>query len=249
MVTLTNGWSVDDAHVIEALRDADMQDARLIYEGSNYVFLTTLRHPEHGEGLGVYKPAAGEQPLMDFPGGTLYRREVAAYEFARLLGWHIVPPTVAREGPQGVGSLQLFVEHSPAQHYFSFREEPALAQQLIRIAAFDLMMNNADRKGGHLLLDAQERLWCIDNALCFHHHFKLRTVIWDFAGTELPEQWVADIKRVGGCLAAGEEAAEALKSCLTEPELAALISRCEELAATPVLPEMFPYRCTPWPLI
>ena len=249
MVALTNAWTVDDAHALGSLREAEVGELRQLYGASNYVFLATLTHEQHGEGLAIYKPARGERPLHDFSYGTLHSREVAAYEFARLLGWDIVPPTVERDGPEGTGSMQLFIDHDPEQHYFTYRDEERFEQQLVRIAAFDLLANNADRKGGAILLGRGDRLWCIDNALCFHHHFKLRTVIWDFAGTELPEQWVADMERVGGCLAAGEEAAEALKSCLTEPGLAALISRCEELAATPVLPEMFPYRCTPWPLI
>ena len=249
MAAVTNAWNADDGYALEALRDAEVRDLQLIYDSSNYVFLATLVHPQHGEGLSVYKPAQGERPLHDFPYGTLHRREVAAYEFARLLGWRLIPPTVEREGPRGPGSFQLFIEHDPSQHYFAFREDESYREQLIRFAAFDLMANNADRKGGHLLLDGQARLWGIDNALCFHQYPKVRTVIWDFSGARLPDEWVADIERASDCLAARDDSTEALRSCLSEPELEALSGRCAALGEQPVLPEMFPYRCVPWPLI
>lgn len=249
MVALTNAWTVDDAHTLDSLRDAEVGELRQVYGASNYVFLATLTHEEHGEGLGIYKPARGERPLHDFPSGTLHSREVAAYEFSRLLGWEIVPPTVEREGPEGVGSMQLFIEHDPSEHYFTFRDREQFAQQLVLIAAFDLLSNNADRKGGALLLGDGGRLWCIDNGLCFHEYRKLRTVVWDFAGTVLPPERVEDIERVRDCIAAGDESAEALRRCLSEAEHEALVERCDELAASPVLPEMFAYRCVPWPLV
>lgn len=246
---LVNGWSPDDAYVVAALREAEFGPLRLIYDSSNYVFLAELIHSAHGAGLGVYKPAAGEQPLHDFPDGTLHAREVAAYELSLLLGWPIVPPTVAREGPQGPGSLQLFIEHDPACHYFALRGDRAYREQFARFAAFDLIANNADRKGGHLLLDARGRLWGIDNGLCFHRVDKLRTVVWDFAGTVLAQPWVADIERVRAGLAARDESTAALRACLRREEVAALERRCAALVSHPVLPEMYPWRCVPWPLI
>jgi len=249
VVTLTNAWSVDDAHAMETLRDAEMEELRLIYDSSNHVFLATLVHPQHGQGLGVYKPAQGERPLHDFSYGTLHLREVAAYHFATLLGWTLIPPTVARDGPRGPGSLQLFIEHDPSEHYFTFRGEEAMREQLIRFAAFDLLVNNADRKGGHLLRDADGRLWGIDNALCFHQLQKVRTVIWDFSGERLSEAWVADIERARDCLESGDESTETLRSSLSARELEALVARCAALSRHPVLPEMFAYRCVPWPLI
>ncbi len=249
MVALTNTWTVDDAHTLDALREAEFGELRRVYGASNHVFLATLTHAQHGEGLGIYKPARGERPLHDFPYGTLYSREVAAYEFSRLLGWEIVPPTVERDGPEGVGSMQLFIEHDPSEHYFNFRENEQLEQQFVQIAAFDLLANNADRKGGAMLLAAGGRLWCIDNGLCFHRYRKLRTVVWDFVGEQLPPEQVADIERVRECIVSGDESAGALRRCLSEREHEALIERCEELVANPVLPEMFPYRCVPWPLI
>jgi len=249
VAALTNAWTADDAHALDALREAEIGELRQVYGASNYVFLATLTHEEHGDGLGIYKPARGERPLHDFPSGTLHSREVAAYEFSRLLGWDMVPPTVEREGPEGIGSMQLFIEHDPAEHYFTYRDSEQFAQQLIRIAAFDLLANNADRKGGAMLRGHGDRLWCIDNGLCFHEYRKLRTVVWDFSGEELPSEQVADIERARDCIAAADESADALRRCLSEDEHEALVARCEELAAYPVLPEMFPYRCVPWPLV
>ncbi len=246
---LANGWRVADPHVLDALRDSEVARLRLIYDSSNYVFLADLHHPEHGDGLGIYKPARGERPLSDFPPHTLYRREVAAYEFSRALGWDIVPPTVERDGPEGVGSMQLFIGHDPSEHYFALHEDERYAEQFIRIAVFDLVANNADRKGGHLLRDESGRIWCIDNGLCFHSVDKLRTVIWDFAGTEVPAPLLEDLCRVRDCLEAEDADLQPLLERLTEAERAAVVRRTDALLSYPVLPEMYPWRCTPWPLI
>ena len=249
LAVITNRWSPDDTYVLDALREAEVRELDLLYDSSNYVFLATLAHPRHGEGFAVYKPAAGEAPLSDFPYGSLHRREVAAYELSRLLGWHIVPPMVEREGPRGVGSMQLYIEHDPDQHYFVLRGDETYRDQLVRLAAFDLVANNADRKGGHTLRDPRGRLWAIDNALCFHRVDKLRTVIWDFAGTTLPDMLLADIERASACLSTEEEATAPLRALLHPAEVAALLRRCAALLAQPVLPEMYPWRCVPWPLI
>ena len=246
---LTNAWSPDDAHILDTLREASVGQLRLLYDSSNYVFLAELEHPEHGTGLGVYKPQRGERPLSDFTYGTLHHREVAAYELARLLGWPMVPPTVEREGPEGLGSMQLFIEHDPAEHFFALRDREDLHEQFIRMAAFDLVANNADRKGGHILLAARGRVWGIDQALCFHRHEKLRTVIWDFAGAELPEQWRADLERAHDAMRDRDASSEPLRAFLTDAEVDAFVERTAQLLAYPVLPEMYPWRCVPWPMI
>ena len=246
---LTNAWSPDDPHVIPALREARVGDLRLLYDSSNYVFLADLEHPEHGAGLGVYKPQRGERPLHDFAYGTLHRREVATYELSRLLGWEMVPPTVEREGPEGLGSMQLFIEHDPAEHFFELRGREDLREQFVRMAAFDLVANNADRKGGHVLLDARGRVWGIDQALCFNQYEKLRTVIWDFAGEELPERWCADLARAHDAMSDRDASSEPLRACLTDAEVDAFVERTAQLVANPVLPEMYPWRCVPWPMI
>jgi hypothetical protein len=246
---LQNAWLPSDQRVIEALRDSEVTDLRLIADSSNYVFVADLRHPELGAGLGIYKPERGERPLYDFPYGTLYQREVAAYEYSRLLGWDLIPPTVVRAGPHGIGSMQLFVPHDPSAHFFELRKLDMYDEQFARVAAFDLVANNADRKGSHVLLGTDGRIWCIDQGLCFNTAHKVRTVIWDYVGTELPEEWQADLRRVRDCLMDGGDGAEVLSELLAKDEVAALVRRCDELLGYPVLPEMFPYRCVPWPLI
>ena len=150
---------------------------------SNATLLVTCRSGRD-ELLAVYKPAQGERPLWDFPGG-LFRREVAAYVLSESLGWGLVPETVARpDGPFGPGSVQRFVPEDGTSHYFTLREDEAWHPVLMKLCAFDVVANNADRKSGHVLL-AEDRLWAIDNGLCFNRHDKLRTVIWDFGGVPL----------------------------------------------------------------
>ncbi len=244
-----NPWLPSMERVLEVLRAADFGRMELVYDSSNLVYFVELTHPGAGRGFAIYKPASGERPLSDFPYGTLHRREMAAYEFATLLGWQLVPPTVVREGPRGVGSLQLFIQHDPGEHYFVQREEPALREQLIRLAVFDLVANNADRKGGHVLSDASRRLWAIDNGLTFHEYEKLRTVIWDFAGTEIAADILRDLARVLECLRTGTEGAAPLLDQLAARERVALVARLEGILERPVLPRMYPWRCTPWPLI
>jgi hypothetical protein len=247
--TLTNRWRPDDDWVEDALRVASFGELRFIPYSSNEVYLARLTHPEHGDGLAIYKPRDGENPLWDFPGG-LDRREVAAYDFARLLGWPMIPPTVYRaDAPRGAGSVQLFIEHDPTRHYFELRDGDTYDAPLVRMAVFDLLSNNADRKGGHVLVDPQGRLWGIDNGLCFHEELKLRTVIWDYAGTPIPEAWCDSIACARDALAAESEEAAALQRALSRGERRALIARCEAMLENPVLPEMFPWRCVPWPMI
>ena len=145
---------------------------------------------------GIYKPHAGERPLWDFPDG-LYRREVAAHELSAALGWDVVPLTILREDmPHGIGSLQQFVDADFEQHYFTLLDDEATHPQLRRMAVFDIVSNNTDRKGGHCLVDADGHIWGIDNGLSFHAEFKLRTVIWDFAGEPVAPELLADLERL-----------------------------------------------------
>ena len=144
----------------------------------------------------IYKPGRGERPLWDFPGG-LYRREVAAYRLSESLGWGIVPETVLRaDAPLGEGSLQRFVDADFSEHYFTILEHEDLHPQLRRMALFDLLANNADRKGGHCLLTEDRRIWGIDHGVSFHEEPKLRTVIWDFAGEPIDADETADVARL-----------------------------------------------------
>lgn len=195
------GPSFDLDAVEEALRRLPVVELKgLFRRSSNYTFLVELC-AEGAERplLAVYKPAQGESPLWDFPPGTLYRREVAAYLVAKHLGWPRIPPTVVREeAPHGVGALQMYVEARPDRHYLVSHAEPA--DTWIEIAVFDVLANNADRKSGHCLTDARGQVWVIDHGLTFHHDPKLRTVIWDFAGSPVPPRLRRDLELAAAAL-------------------------------------------------
>ena len=210
---------------------------------SNGTFLVTVA-AEGRELAAIYKPERGERPLWDFPGG-LYRREVAAYELSVALGWAVVPETVAREnGPLGPGSLQRFVDADFEQHYFTLLEEEAHHHALRQMAVFDVLANNADRKGGHCLIDTDGHIWGIDHGLCFHEQNKLRTVIWDFADEPVDDEWMDDVARLGAC-----GLPEALVHLLHDGEADALAKRVRNLLRTRRLPEPRSDRPYPWPLI
>ncbi len=209
---------------------------------SNATFLVTCATPEL-EVHAVYKPYRGERQLWDFPDG-LYRREVAAYELSEALGWGLVPPTILRDGPLGQGSLQLFVAADFTQHYFTLIEDPAHHDALRLMAAFDLVANNADRKAGHCLLGPDGRIWGIDNGLCFHTEPKLRTVMWDFCGDELPTRAVSGFAQLDRCRL------DRLAGVLHPDELEATLARCERVSILGHFPAPDPdLRPYPWPLV
>lgn len=204
-------------------------------------------------GLAIYKPRAGEYPLWDFPHGTLCLRERAAYLVSVFLGWPRIPPTVLRDGPYGFGALQQFVEADPEANYFTLRG--SRLADLLPVALFDHLINNADRKGGHILLDREGRLWAIDHALTFNEEPKLRTVIWDFAGEPIPEPYLDDLRRLRRELTAevpadGPSIARALDRLLEPGEMRALLRRLDALLETSRFPYPDPDRVhLPWPLI
>lgn len=209
---------------------------------SNGTFLVTvsLDGEEHAA---IYKPHRGERPLWDFPEG-LFLREVAAYELSVALGWDVVPETVLRDdAPLGLGSLQWFVDADFEQHYFTLVEDSRWHDDLRRMAVFDLIANNADRKSGHCLV-AGEHLWGIDHGLCFHVEPKLRTVIWDFGGQPIPAELRADAARVAAHPPA------ALHQLLNDAEVEVLAARAAAVSRLSSFPDpgtdRRPY---PWPLV
>ncbi len=201
----------------------------------------------------VYKPQSGERPLWDFPDGTLWRREVAACVVDRALGLDMVPTTVGRDDLEhGVGAVQRFVPHDAAEHYFALRDDPSLVASLRRMVAFDLLLDNADRKGGHVLLERVEdrrRIRLIDHGVCFHAHPHLRTVAWDFGGEPLR----ADERDLGARLAAlleeGHPSVAALEDLLSDREHERLLERAHRLARTTHFPVPSHDRQYPWPLL
>jgi uncharacterized repeat protein (TIGR03843 family) len=237
--------TVSDEHARAFLAEGELELLGRIPWASNATLLAKVRHREL-EGLAVYKPVRGERPLWDFPPGTLYRREVAAYLVSEQLGWRLVPPTLVRDGPLGVGSLQLYVDADTEVTAFELLADGNAA--LPRIAAFDVVTNNADRKAGHCLLAEDERVWAIDHGVCFHTEPKLRTVLWDLAGDPLEAADVADLEALAAA-AGGGELGERLAELLAADEIAALATRSLGLARTGRLPAPASGRDYPWPLV
>jgi hypothetical protein len=213
--------------------------------GSSNVTLYVTCELDGQQVAAVYKPARGERPLWDFPSG-LHRREVAAYALSEALGFGYVPLTLERDdAPLGVGSLQLFVDEDGVSHYFTLRDEPRFTEHLHRIAVFDVVANNADRKSGHVLL-ADDRLWAIDNGLSFHCQPKLRTVIWDYAGEPLSTDETTALERL-----ASEGLPAELEGLLDPTEVTALVRRVGRLLDEGCLPAPADddWRPYPWPLV
>jgi uncharacterized repeat protein (TIGR03843 family) len=219
--------------------------AEIVLEGrmpwaSNATFLV---HLGDSGAKGIYKPIRGERPLWDFEPG-LYRREIAAYRLSEAMALGVVPPTVLRsDGPLGEGSVQWFVEADHREHYFTIAEQrPELHDQLRAVAVFDVVANNTDRKSGHCLL-AGDRVWAIDNGLCFAPDFKLRTVIWEFAGEELTPSQLAAVTELADCVPPD------VATMIAPIEVAALQRRAAWLAEHGVLPGDDSGGRYPWPLV
>ncbi len=208
--------------------------------------------------LAVYKPARGESPLWDFPHGTLHLREVAAYVVADALGWGLVPVTVLREdGPAGPGSLQRFVPHDPGLHYFTLVEhaDEHVQAQLRRLVAFDLVIDNADRKAGHVLLENARTtpdglsgtVAAVDHGVSFHVERKLRTVMWDFVDEIVPQGVRDDLAHLSSSF--DERLGATLPSLLSMEEITVLRQRIERVASLERFPPPQGPRPYPWPLL
>ena len=211
----------------------------------------------------IYKPESGERPLWDFPDGTLHKRERAAYVMSEILGWNLVPQTELREGPYGVGSLQDWLEaqvtvvdiFTPGQVPDEWLtvitgidengDEVTLAHaddpRLQQIAVFDALINNADRKAGHILTDQEGNLFGIDHGLTFHDEDKLRTVLWHLRGEPIPVELLNDLTRLDGAL-------PVLEQLIHPKEIAALLTRRESLRSQGTFPQPSDdWPAVPWP--
>lgn len=241
-VALRSTLDPADPEVLEVLGRGAIRTLGFLPHSSNGAFLVEVHHEDNSVG-GVYKPGRGEQPLWDFPSG-LFRREVAAFELSRALDWALVPPTVLREGPFGAGSVQMFIMARFSEHYFSLHESGTHHEALRRLCLFDLIVNSADRKGGHVLVDARDRVWAIDNGLAFHEELKLRTVIWDYAGSPIPDPLRADLEELSR-----SGLPEALGGLLDDAELEATRARLDWALTLDSFPHDPTGRRYPWPLI
>lgn len=225
----------------------------------------------------VYKPIAGEQPLWDFPDGTLAGRELGAYLVSTQLGWNIVPYTIIREGPAGPGMLQLWVDqpgddvdradsgpdlvdifpvgkvpsgYLPVLRAYGYvGEEVTLSHaddlRLRRMAVFDVLVNNADRKGGHILAGLDGHVYGVDHGVCLHVEDKLRTVLWGWSGKPVDDGTLDEVARLADAL--GGSLADALTGHITAREVSALRRRAHTLLDNPVMPSPDRHRPIPWP--
>lgn len=237
-----------DESTLSALLSAEMELQGLMPWSSNYTFLTSLHAPGQPEILAIYKPADGERPLWDFPERTLSHREFASYLVSQILGWPNIPATVLRQGPHGLGSVQLFIEAEYEAHYFNMRDLPAFTEDFKNMALFDFIVNNADRKGGHCLKGADGTIWAIDHGLTFHTDPKLRTVIWEFSDEPISEARLNDLARLQNLLD-NSELCQVLVDVIAPQEIDAFKRRVAALVNSGKFPALRPGRNVPYPPI
>lgn len=255
----------------ELLAEGELTVRGRIREASNAALYCTVSHNGR-EATCIYKPVAGERPLWDFPDGNLARREVAAYEVSEATGWGLVPPTVLRDGPYGEGMCQLWIEVTPGAELLALvdAEEPepgwkaivfaevgdgqsallvhADDERLRRLSVLDAVINNADRKGGHLLPDAEGHLYGIDHGVTFNVENKLRTLLWGWAGEPLTGEAVDVLKGLKETLAPSGALAVRLADLVTAAELDATRARVDDLLASGKHPEPSgEWPAIPWP--
>ncbi|CAM5661935.1 phosphatidylinositol kinase [Streptomyces narbonensis] len=255
----------------ELLAHGELTVRGRVGEASNAVLYCSVVH-EGREAACVYKPVAGEQPLWDFPDGTLAQREVAAYEISEATGWGLIPPTVLREGPYGEGMVQLWIEADQEAQLLALTEDEEAGEgwkavgpaqiaedrtallvhadtpELRRLAVLDAVINNGDRKGGHLLPAPDGRLYGIDHGVTFHVEDKLRTLLWGWAGEELPAEAISVLDDLDRALTPGAPLVTRLAELLTGAEVAAVRARVAALRASGRHPEpsgLWPP--IPWP--
>lgn len=233
--------------VLTVLHQGEIDVSGQFLWGSNYTFLAQVTLDQITL-QAVYKPVRGERPLWDFPSGTLAAREVAAFLASSSLGWSFVPATVLRQDAAvGAGSLQLFVDADPERHYFTFSEDEK--RRLRPVALFDVLINNADRKAGHVFMDQEDNIWLIDHGVCFHTDFKLRTVVWDFAGEAIPQNLLQDLAAWRERLDSDSQLRGEFTKLLSPAEVEALAHRADLLLVNPHFPLPAGHRPYPWPLV
>ncbi len=227
--------------VLGLLGSGEMEVLGLLPYASNATLLARIWNGTD-ETLAVYKPRRGERPLWDFPDGTLCLREYAAWLVDSRLGWDLVPPTVLRDGPAGFGAVQLWIDEDVE---IDVRELGSThVDDLRRVALFDVLVNNTDRKAGHLLVDTAGKLWSVDHGICFHAEPKLRTVIWAFEGETIPTDLLSGVE----ALRSSRDTFRELGSHLAVDETDALCHRVETILATKRFPSPGPGgRHVPWP--
>lgn len=240
--------ALTEAQILQTLAHGVVEKQGLLPYSSNHSFLVIVRDEELALPA-VYKPQRGENPLWDFEWGTLCKREAAAYLISTALGWQLIPPTVLRDGFYGLGSVQFYIDHDAEIHYFTVQDDARFADAMRQLALFDFIVNNADRKSGHCLIGSDERLWAIDHGICFHTEYKLRTVIWEFSGEPIADEYIESIRTLHCQLADPTHMmSQQLCTLLNPDECKALLRRMNQLLRRQVYPAPQPHRRNyPWP--
>ncbi|MGA7670419.1 MAG: hypothetical protein WBW04_08345 [Nitrolancea sp.] len=237
-----NARQTPDRDMLETLLHAPISECKLVPWGSNYTFAVGLERSDGSTQIGIYKPTSGEIPLWDFESGSLCLREYASFLLSRVLGWHFIPATVLREGPHGMGTVQLYIE--PAQGTNGRLTHDRHLFALKRMFLFDLLVNNADRKSSHFFIGRHDsRLWGIDHGLTFHVHPKLRTVIWDFCGDPFDPCLRDDVERL---IRHSSMVGELLAPYLRDEEIDMLFTRALQMRDRDTLPMLNPRRNVPF---
>lgn len=253
MGTVKNNFTQNNSPVwpiIHTLQSGEISLVGRVLMGSNATLLVDVKS-ETRQFQAIYKPNQGERPLWDFPEKTLAQREVAAFIVSRLLAWNYIPPTTYRSKnlSYGPGSLQLFIPHDPNKHYFNISDFPRNLRQ--NIVLFDYIINNADRKGGHIIQDHTNHFWLIDHGVSFNQELKLRTVLWEHAGESIPDNLLLIVSEFLVKMQSNNiQLVKRLKQLLAKTEFDAIINRADTLLSTKIFPlpneNTRPY---PWPLI
>jgi len=236
--------------IINKLTTWDFKGIGLHPEGSNYVFLVRLEPKiETGENiLAIYKPIKGERPLVDFKYGSLHNREKASWLISRVLGWPNLPPVIVRDGPHGLGSVQLYIHSNHNKNYFTERD--VRLSEFMKIAMFDVLTNNADRKGGSCLFETgNSTIWAIDHGLTFNFDTNIRTVMFEFVSVEYPEELIADICNLVKKIQTENDFSNKIIECLEQNEIDGLITRAKSMSLEGKFPLLNPSVNVPWPLL
>ena len=232
--------------IADAMRSGELSVTGRLVDASNATLFGTIKDLENSEGEEIrviYKPIAGERPLWDFPDGNLANREYAAYLVSEIAEWSLVPTTILRDGPFGPGMVQQWIDidESVDLALYYRQDEPSLR----RLALFDAVINNTDRKIGHLLPTLDGKLLGCDHGVTFHHEDKLRTVLWQWAGLDLTDLEKNDLKRLAQEI---EKQEVTFRDLITEEELQALFGRIERLISSGTFPEPSDeWPSVPWP--
>lgn len=237
---------LDTADILNLLAQGTLEVEGLLPYSSNYTLLAKVEHDSMCA-LAVYKPRRGERPLWDFPRGTLYRRECAAFLVSEALSFGFVPPTVIRNGPYGIGAMQLFIDNDPDEHLLTMQREPEYEETILRLAAFDYLINNADRKSGHCLKGIDGQMWAIDHGIAFHEEYKLRTVLWDFVGQPFPQDIATALQQFCNQLSCKNGLEQQLSELLLQSEMRALKKRLQRMIKSGVYPAPGDGPNIPWP--